>query len=117
MATTTPSFGVLNQKVQLQARAAGVSAELGEPTGAWQNQGAPIWAEATPLRGREFFASGQMQATVDVRFRILYRAEVLSTWRVVWKGDPYAIVGHPIDVDGQGQWMELMCVKGTRDGQ
>lgn len=112
-----PSAGVMDQRIQLQQRAAGVSAELGEPTGAWQNVGAPVWAQAEPLRGREFFASGQMQAAVDVRFRLRWRADVQATWRVLWRGEPYDIAGHPIDVGGQQQWLELMCTKGIRDGR
>jgi SPP1 family predicted phage head-tail adaptor len=116
MGSVTLKSGSLDQRLTLQQRAAGVSVDLGEAAGAWAGV-ATVWAQAQPLRGREFFASGQMQQALDVRFRIRWRAGVLASMRVLWRGEPYEIVGEPINVDGARVVLELMCVKGVRDGR
>ena len=41
---------------------------IGENTGGWVDL-ATVWASAEPLSGNEYFAAGQQQQTVDVRFR------------------------------------------------
>ena len=105
--------GKLNQRIALRQRSTAVSSDLGEPAGAWTTV-ATVWAQAQPLRGREFFASGQMQQTLDVRFRIRWRAGVGSEMRVQWRGDDYEIVGEPIGVDGARVTLELMCAKSTQ---
>jgi SPP1 family predicted phage head-tail adaptor len=75
---------------------------------------AQVWAQAQPLRGREFFAAGALQSQVEVRFRIRWRPGVDGTMRVIWRGVPYAIVGEPIDVDGARHTLELMCMSGAK---
>ena len=89
---------------------------LGKPTGPWVDQFA-AWAKAEPIRGREFFAQGQMQAEVTTRFVIRWRADVHERLRVVWRGEPYEIVSPPIDTDGAREVLELMCSHGVRDGR
>lgn len=107
-----PGAGYLDQRLTLQQRAAGQDA-LGDASGAWQTV-ATVWAHAKPLRGREFFAAGQLQAALDVQFTIRYRADVATTWRVLWRGVPHEIVSPPIDVDGRREYLELMCASGIR---
>lgn len=107
--------GDLSERITLQTRAAGQDS-LGAPVGEWADTFA-VWAHAEPIRGREYFASGQMQAAVDVRFTIRYRADVVETMRVVWRGEPYEIASPPINRDGARDVLELMCVKGIRDGR
>ena len=91
----TLSRGDLRHRIQLQAPAQTVDA-LGQPVETWTTQ-ATVWAAAEPLRGREFFAAGQSQAQVDVRFRLNWRADVLESWRVLWRG--------------QGVQLELMAAR------
>lgn len=107
--------GALDQRLTLQQRVAGANA-LGEASGAWVDV-ATVWGSAQPLRSRELFAAGQAQSITDVRFAIRWRADVQSTWRVVWRGEPHDIVGAPIDVDGRRRTLELMCTTGLRDGR
>lgn len=106
--------GALDQRVTLQQRGVSVSA-LGENTAAWSDV-ATLWAQAQPLRGREYFASGQMQQATDVRFRIRWRSGVDTTMRIVWRGQPHDIVS-VIDVDGARTMLEVMCITGVRDGR
>ena len=107
--------GDLNQRITFQTRAAGQDV-LGQQTGAWVDA-FTIWARADPIRGREFFTAGQMQAEVTVRFVIRYRADAAETMRILWRGEPYDIVSPPIDTDGAREQLELMCVNGVRDGR
>lgn len=108
------SPGRKDQRIAIRARAAGVDA-LGQESTTWQTL-AMVWAEAQPIRGREYFAAGQAQSQVDVRFRINFRADVQPTHQVLWRTQPYDIVS-VIDVDGKRQHLELMCSQGARDGR
>ena len=107
--------GDLRERVTLQQRAETLDS-IGENTGAWSDL-VTVWASAEPLSGREYFAQGQQQQTIDVRFRIRYRSDVTGLLRVVWRGEPHDIVGPPINVDGRREYLELMTVKGKRDGR
>jgi SPP1 family predicted phage head-tail adaptor len=105
--------GALDQRITLQHRSATLDA-LGQATESWVDM-ATVWASAQPLRGREFFAAGAMQSEASVRFRIRYRAGVTGAMRVLWRGEPHAIVAPPIDVDGGRHTLELMASAGLRD--
>jgi SPP1 family predicted phage head-tail adaptor len=76
---------------------------------------AKLWASVEPTRGREFFASAQMQGSVDHRVTTWYRKDITRDMRVIWEGQPLDIVS-VINVLGQQQSMELMCVSGVRNG-
>jgi len=106
--------GHLDQLVVLQSRATGQDAH-GQANGAWQAV-ATLWAQVQPLRGNEFFAAGQTHAEVDVRIRIRYRAGVLPTMRVLWRGTPHDIIS-VIEPNGGREQLELMCRTGARDGR
>lgn len=105
----------LRDQVTLQVRTAGTDAHGQEAT-TWTDV-ATVWAKAEPLRGRDFFAAGQMQVAVSTRFAIRWRAELTAVHRVLWRGQPYDIDGAPIDVDGRRHTLELMCTTGVRDGR
>lgn len=105
----------LRDQVTLQVRTAGQDAHGQESTD-WTNL-ATVWAKTEPLRGRDFFAAGQMQSGVTTRFTIRWRANLTGAQRVLWRGTPYDIQGHPIDVDGRRQTLEMMCENGVGDGR
>lgn len=107
--------GQLDQRLTLQVPAAGLDAHGGE-TGAWVDIGT-VWGRAEPLRGRDFFAAAQTQASVSVRFTVRYSAALTAARRVVWLGRPYDLQGQPIDVQGRRVYLELMCDSGVRDGR
>ena len=114
VATARITAGQLDQRLTLQSRAAGIDTQ-GQPSGAWVEQ-AIVWGRARPLRSRELFAAGQTQNVSDVEFTIRWRADVQTTWRVLWRGVPHDITGAPIDIDGQQQWLQLLASTGMRDG-
>jgi len=105
----------LRERVTIQARAAGNDAH-GQESPAWTDL-ATVWAKAEPLRGRDFFAAGQMQSAVSIRFAVRWRADLTGAHRVLWRGVPHEVEGQPIDVDGRRHTLELMCVSGVRDGR
>lgn len=88
----------------------------GEMTKTWADW-ATVFAEATPTRARDIFAAGKEQIPVDTVFRIRYRSGVTSDMRISWRGDYYEIHGEPIDVDGRRMTLEIMGIKGVRDGR
>jgi SPP1 family predicted phage head-tail adaptor len=100
--------GRFRERLTLQAPAPGAADARGHGPDTFVDV-AEVWGAAEPLRGREFFAAGQQQAQVDVRFRIRYRAGVLASWRVLWRGVPYQLSSPPIDVGGQRLQLELMA--------
>lgn len=106
--------GTLRHRITLQSPPTGRSS-LGARTGDWTTE-ATVWAAAIPLSSRELLAAGQMQSEITVRFRIRWRDGVLPSWRVLWRNVPYAIVGEPIDVQGERVALDLLCTAGIRDG-
>lgn len=114
-ATARITAGMLDQRITLQQRAAGVDV-LGQAAGAWQTV-AEVWARARPLRSRELFAAGSIGNVTDVEFTVRWRTGITAQMRVLWRGVPYDITGEPIDIDGQQQWMQLLAANGVRDGR
>jgi SPP1 family predicted phage head-tail adaptor len=107
--------GKLTELITIQAPSLGVDA-LGQRVESWSTV-ADVWAYARPLRGREFFAAGQMQSEAAVEFGIRYRDGVAGNMRVLWRGVPHALVADPMDVDGRRKELKLLCSAGIRDGQ
>lgn len=105
---------LLDQRVMLQQKSVARAAN-GEEVVTW-NDVATVWAEAIPLRGREFFAAAQMQQTVDVRFRIRARAGLAGDMRLQWKAQPYDITAIIPGTGPYAGFLELMTVSGVRNG-
>lgn len=109
-----PSGGQFDQLVTIQQRVPGQNAR-GQAVDQWTPV-ATVFAKVEPLRGREFFAAGQMQSEATTRITIRWRAGVDERNRVMWRGEPHDITA-AIDPEGQRQVIELMCVHGVRDGR
>lgn len=110
------SAGQKDQLIRLQRRIPGTGRDaVGQAADAFADA-VSVWAQAEPIRGRELFAAGQAQTEVEVRFRIDFREDVQTTWRVIWRNQPHDIV-HVIDVQGRRTVLELMCSTGARDGR
>lgn len=105
------SAGRMDQRVTLRAPSTSEDA-LGQRVAGWTDV-CTVWAQAQPLRGREFLAAGASQSEATVRFRLRYRAGVTGAMQVVWGGVAHAVVGEPIDVDGGKHTLELMCTAGA----
>lgn len=105
--------GDLNERISIESRVE-VRNRLNESTYVWATL-ATVFANAKPLRGREFFEAAQVQSEVTVKFTVRYRTDVDNTMSVVWKGDRYGIVAPPIPI--RREWLELMCSHGIGDGK
>lgn len=105
--------GELDQRVTLQSRSV-VKDAYGQDTITWTTV-AIVWAQVQALRGREFFAAAQVQQEQTVKVRIRYRSDVLTTWRLVWKGVHHDITG--VIPVGRKQTLEIMCMAGVKDGR
>lgn len=118
MATRAPHAGQLDQLITFQARAPGKDA-LGQASGAWANvpTDPEVWAHSAFVTGRDVAVAGQYQATLDAKFIIRYRADILPTWRVLWNGQAFEILGDPAPIEGAREYMELRCTSGVRDGR
>lgn len=109
--------GRFDQRVTFQERTSSTN-DFGEDVPTWSDvAGMPVWARVEPLRGREFFQAGQMQASAEVRITVRHRAGLDERMRIVWRGVPHEIVAPPIDVGGRQIDLEFMCATGIRDGR
>lgn len=114
MSATRIDPGQLNQRVLLQTRSTGTDA-LGQSNAAWATVAA-LWAQAMPLRGREFFAAAQVQQEHSVKFTLRWRADITPTARIVWQGQPYDVTG-VTQLGGRRVWLEVMALAGVKDGR
>lgn len=107
--------GKLDQRITFQQKGVTRNA-IGEEVVTWSDV-ATVWAEAVPLRGREFYAAAQTQQVVDVRFRIRARSGLTNDMRLLWNTVPHDIVAI---IPGTGSWigsLEIMAVNGERNGR
>lgn len=70
---------------------------------------ATVWAQVIDLSGREFFASQQANAEITTRVRIRFRTGITASMRVVYGSRTLELVSPPIDPDGHGRELYLMC--------
>jgi SPP1 family predicted phage head-tail adaptor len=101
--------GMLDQRVTLQAPTETRGAEFGDPQRVWEDV-ATVWAEVSPISGREYFLQREQQSQISVRVRIRYRADVTSMWRVQHAGKVYEIES-VIDQRSAGEELILMCME------
>lgn len=104
--------GELNQRITFQARAAGQDA-MGQANGAWANVATDpeVWAKSANFSSRDLAAVGAHAPGLDAKFIIRWRADVLPTWRVLWLGKAFRIIGEPAALSGGTQWLEIRCSK------
>ena len=103
--------GALDQRITVQAALTTEDA-LGQPVKTWATY-KTVWAQAYPIRGREYFEAGGNNAEANVRFRLNWRSDITTEMRVLWRGVEHGIVD-TIDVDGARRTLELMCSSGPK---
>lgn len=108
------SVGMLRERIELQRKTVTRNA-IGEEVVAWQPV-ATVWAALRRITTRDVLAAQQRHAGVDVIFVIRHRSDVAEDWRVIWRGQPYVIVGQPLDEDGRRMYLTLQCAAGLREG-
>lgn len=100
--------GELNQRLTFVAQAAGQDA-LGQPNGAWLPVATEptVWAKSAGVSARDIAAAGVHSATVDAKWIVRYRADLLPTWRVQWNDQTFEMIGAPALLSGGTQWLEI----------
>lgn len=105
--------GKLRHRVTIQRKVAGSPQKRasGAPDQSWETF-ATVWAAIEPLRGREFIEANAVQSKAAVRIRTRYLAGVTAAMRVLHGTTVYGIEA-PLDVNGRGIELHLMCSAGV----
>lgn len=67
--------GRLDRRIVFERATASQASPSGEQVLTWATE-ATVWAEVTPLGGRELFQAQQLEAKADTRFRIRHKAGI-----------------------------------------
>lgn len=85
--------------------------EFGNPIETWIDH-APIAARVEPLKGEERVIAGGIASPFDVLVHIRYRADVNTTWRLVYKGTTFNITALR-NLDERGRFLTMDCTGGA----
>jgi len=107
------NIGMMRHRVTLEQKAE-TRDQWGGVVESWQSV-ATVWAEVSPLSGREFIAAQAMQAGVTVRITIRYRAGVTPVMRIKHGADLYNIKAVLPDPTLR-RHITLMCEQGLTAG-
>jgi SPP1 family predicted phage head-tail adaptor len=108
--------GKLRHRVTFQRYAAGQGAS-GQPTRDWQTV-RTVWAEVTPITGRERVVAAAEVAELDTKIRIRYTPEfepMTAKWRAVYRGVFYDIKS-VANVNMADREIELFAQSGVNVG-
>lgn len=98
--------GRLRQRVVLKRSVSTLNA-AGEPVETWTPY-ATVWAEVSPLRGREFWEGAQQQQQLTTRITMRPRTDVVPSHRAEW-GERVYDVESVIEPDYRNRMLQLMC--------
>ena len=119
MQTTQFDPGRAKHRVRIQRKSVTRNA-IGEEVVKWRDVvltgDKSVWAEAWPLKGREFFAAAETQYAADVRFRLRYMTGVVREHRVLWNDEPYDIT-QVVNVGAGNHTLEILATNGVRNGR
>ena len=97
----------MDRRVTIQARAAALDAAgTGEDVGTWSNV-VTVWAQVTPVGGRETAGAVQRYGEADVRFRIRWRTGLTIEHRLVFESRKYDILS--IDEVGRHELLDIFA--------
>ncbi|AOR64860.1 phage head closure protein [Pectobacterium wasabiae] len=89
----------------------------GQPIETW-NDIATVWAEVSPISGRELVSSGAVSAEATIRVWMRFRRDVSAASRLYCLNGPFKglaldIIGPPIP-DGKCTRLEILCKLGVK---
>ena len=70
---------------------------------------ATVWAKVDPTGGSEGVAGAQRFAETQIAVRIRFRADVLVTWRLEWRGQSFDIKSLVPGGHGLREWIDLVA--------
>ncbi|WDL98128.1 phage head closure protein [Alicyclobacillus sp. ALC3] len=117
MSPAPQSIGTMRQRITFQTVSGGTDAQ-GFPNTGYADY-VTVWANVdggTPARiyAKEFDGAGAVQSENDLIFTVRYREDLDASMRVIYRGQPFAIIGM-VDKDGLRTWLSVM-VKGWQSG-
>lgn len=98
--------GSLRHRVTIQQRAA-TQDGFGEPSDTWTDI-ATVWANVQPLRGEERFTAQQMQAAIDHKVTMRYRAPLSAQNRLMF-GARILDIESVVNIDERNRTLEVFC--------
>lgn len=104
---------VLRETVTIQSRTE-TTGTTGEVTWTWATY-KTVRASIEPIKGQEYFAAKQLQASTNVRIRIRYLSGITTKMRVL-HGTRYYAIESVIDPNTRRRELQLMCVEREADG-
>ena len=96
--------GLLNKRITLQYPTR-VSDSMGGFAITW-NDAATVWAKKTTHRSDEAVQAMAQTGTLTHNFRIRYRTDVKSSWRIKEGNNYMAIIAAPIEV-GRREFLDM----------
>ncbi len=109
--------GRLRHRITFQALVRKQDPETGEELESWMTVWDKVPAAVEPLSSRDFIAAQATQSEATGRMVLRYRAGVLPTMRILYRGDVYDIKGPPLpDPDSGLDYLTILVAKGVNDG-
>lgn len=97
----------MRHRLAVQTTSRAIDAQTGEPVHTWSTD-TTIWAEVTPISGRELLRADQTIGEVTHRVRCRHRASITERARFLFGSRVLEIVG-VMDEDERGVWIECIC--------
>lgn len=109
--------GLLRHRIDIQSRGLTQDPETGEMVEGWLTIWPKVPASVQPLSARDLIAAQAGQSEATGRMVIRYRAGVLPTMRILYRGDVYNIQGPPLpDPDSGQDYLTILVARGLNDG-
>lgn len=109
--------GKLRHRIAFQSMGAGQNPVTGEETTGWITIWDKVPASVEPLSSRDLIAAQAAQSDASARIVIRYRAGVLPTMRILFRGEVYAIKGPPMPDPVSGlEYLTILVSKGVLNG-
>lgn len=106
-------IGKLRQRVTIQEYVA-TRDSFGAEVPAWTDV-ATVWASVTPVSGKEYFASAQVNAEVSTKITMRYLAGITPKMRVVFEARTFEIIS-VLNFEERDIELNLMCKERMEDG-
>ena len=107
------SSNKLRQRITVQ-RKNRVRDAFGDPVVEWVDV-AILWAEVVDRSGKQVYDTEQDIDAVYTRVRIRMRSGIEPQMRVVYNG-VFLEIQSVMDLNGRGDFLELVCQRGVNDG-
>lgn len=107
----TQAAGKLNHRIRLESLQTSQDAN-GETVETWTHEG-DVWANVSPVSGKEFIASAAMQSQIVARVTVRYRADIQATWRILFRNRYYNVEAVLADVVSGLEYLTLPCSLGV----